>query len=272
MHECAALGNLTAPFVEVPFTDPEKVTKLARHTVEMRQDYVGPYDPVMSVTTEHANGRLDGTVFPITAVGSFEAPPAMGGVGVRPHAASAEADASRYRFRSPQTERMARVAKRYGSEMAWTASGIFTWTMLQMMTAATAINLNTNAEKVALYTSNSMTPDKTVTGAGTSVLTYYNGTASQWVVANECGNSGTYAAGGTAVTPVSCLAATNVVTFTSSGSPQWTGATITAYGDLVYDTTASIGVCFNWFGGVQTVTAGTFTIVWSGSGICYVTM
>ena len=55
----------------------------------------------------------------------------------------------------------------------------------------------------------------------------------------------------------------------SAVNPSWTGATIAAaYGDLVYDnsvtggTVAKQGLCFNYFGGTQSVTSGTFTVQW----------
>lgn len=51
------------------------------------------------------------------------------------------------------------------------------------------------------------------------------------------------------------------------------------YGCLVYDDTVAagtggrsdLGVCFNYFGGAQSVTGGTFTIVWSANGIFEIT-
>jgi hypothetical protein len=58
------------------------------------------------------------------------------------------------------------------------------------------------------------------------------------------------------------------------------GGTVTitnAYGCFVYDdtitagTVADQGVCFNYFGGAQSVTSGTFTIVWSASGLFQIT-
>ena len=43
-----------------------------------------------------------------------------------------------------------------------------------------------------------------------------------------------------------------------------------AYGCLVYDhtitVTANQGLCYNYFGGSQSVTAGTFTIIWATVG------
>jgi hypothetical protein len=49
------------------------------------------------------------------------------------------------------------------------------------------------------------------------------------------------------------------------------------FGCLVYDDTittpvADQGLCFNYFGGTQSVTAGTFTVVWSASGIFRITV
>jgi hypothetical protein len=53
-----------------------------------------------------------------------------------------------------------------------------------------------------------------------------------------------------------------------------------AFGCLVYDDTitagtggiADQGISFNYFGGAQSVTAGTFTIVWNASGIAQITV
>ena len=89
------------------------------------------------------------------------------------------------------------------------------------------------------------------------------------MTANE--NSGTgYTTGGSALTGVSLAQASNVVTF-SAANITWSSATVTGYGDLVYDTTASsVGLCFNYFGGVQSVTTGTFTLSWP-SGVATVT-
>ena len=44
------------------------------------------------------------------------------------------------------------------------------------------------------------------------------------------------------------------------------------YGDMVYDFSlgapvAKQGLAFHWFGGVQGVTAGTFTVIWNASGV-----
>lgn len=152
--------------------------------------------------------------------------------------------------------------------MAWSQSQAFGFMITQL--AANVVKPTTDAYKAALYASNTMTPDATVS---TAVLTEYNGAASQWVVANEV-SSVNYTAGGIVVTPTAVTQnynsqGGNVVAFNSSGSPQWTVVSFTAFGLLVYDTTVSNeGLCFNYFGGAQTVTAGTFTVTWGANGIC----
>lgn len=53
-----------------------------------------------------------------------------------------------------------------------------------------------------------------------------------------------------------------------------TGGPFTAYGGLLYDNSitaagnfgAAQGVCYNYFGGIQTVTGGTFTVLWATAG------
>lgn len=146
--------------------------------------------------------------------------------------------------------------------MAWSASKAFAYNMLQLATGK-SFDLATDSFKVALYVA-SITPDNTVT---TAALSSYNGSGSQWVTANEVSSTG-YSAGGAAVTPVACTQTTNVITFTSSGSPSWTGVTFTTAGCLVYDTTVSSeGVSYNWFSGSQTATAASFSIAWNASGI-----
>lgn len=146
--------------------------------------------------------------------------------------------------------------------MAWSASKVFAYSVLQV--GSNAVKYSSDAYKVALYSSNTMTPDNTVT---TAALTEYNGTSSQWVTANEVSGTG-YTAGGVSVSSPTWTQSTNVITFTSAGTPQWTSASFTAYGGLVYDTTVlNEGLCYNYFGGAQTVTSGTFTINWNASGI-----
>jgi hypothetical protein len=47
-------------------------------------------------------------------------------------------------------------------------------------------------------------------------------------------------------------------------------------GCLVYDDTLTTpddpGVCYNWFGSAQSVTNGTFTVVWHANGLFRITV
>lgn len=79
---------------------------------------------------------------------------------------------------------------------------------------------------------------------------------------NEVANSGTYAAGGGALTNVTPTS-TGTTAFTDFADLSFTSATITAYGAMIYNDTAAgdPSVCILDFGGAKTSTAGTFTIV-----------
>lgn len=168
--------------------------------------------------------------------------------------------------------------------MAWTVSAIFTQAMFNPLTqsasGSTAIALPTgyvaangmagNAFKAALF-NNSITPLQTDTLAHTA----YNASGSQWLTANEVTGTG-WAAGGVALGTQSFGidgTATNALAFHAANTTA-SGVTITgAFGCLVYTTTAwsgtgvtNQGICFNYFGGTQSVTGGTFTIAWFSSG------
>lgn len=99
-------------------------------------------------------------------------------------------------------------------------------------------------------------------------LALYNNSASftaattAYTATNEVPDSGTYAAGGgtlTNVTPTS----SGTTAFTDFADLSFTSATITAFGALIYNDTASGNptVCVLDFGGAKTSTVGTFTII-----------
>lgn len=155
--------------------------------------------------------------------------------------------------------------------MAWSGSAVFGFAELQ--TLKKVHNLNADTYFVALFT-NTITPDNTVT---TAAATEYGNAAGVWQTSAEVATSGTYSPGGqslatdTSVSQVS--GADNEVVFASSVQPQWTGVTwngptTAPAGCLVYSSTVSDeGICFNSFGGVQEITAGTFTVAWSGAPV-----
>lgn len=155
--------------------------------------------------------------------------------------------------------------------MAWSSSAIFQQAMLNPMlgrlwTTATPTSfssLSADTVNCALF-GNSVTPDKTAAVASTG---YNTGT---WTTTNETSGTG-YTAGGTALTSKAFAIDTgsSSICFTTA-NPSWAGATLSnVYGDLVYDATisggtvAEQGLCFNYFGGAQSVTAGTFTVQWA---------
>jgi hypothetical protein len=123
--------------------------------------------------------------------------------------------------------------------------------------------LDSDSIKSALY-GNTGTPDRNVAAN----LTGYN--TGQWVVGNEISGTGRAATGlvlaGTTVNQRTA----NTFYFDATDRATTATATLTnVYGTLLYDdtvsggTVADVGVSFHFFGGAQSVTAGTFTIIFA---------
>lgn len=156
--------------------------------------------------------------------------------------------------------------------MAWSASKIFMAFLEDVFENTTAMDLNSDTFKVALY-DNDITPDQTVTSANTA----YN--AGQWTASgNEVSDSTEWPATGQALGSVTSAFSSNVYTFDAADEvSDGTSATLAnVYGCLIYDDTittpvADQGVCYLYFGGVNSVTDGTFTVVFNASGIFTVT-
>lgn len=150
--------------------------------------------------------------------------------------------------------------------MAFGASSkIFSAYITDSLNRTAAFDANADTFKVALY-NNTGTPDQTVAAASTA----YN--TGQWVTANELSNGG-WSAGGLALTSVTSTFTTTVYTFDAADTANGSAATISgAFGCLVYDSTlaspvANQGVCYLSFGGTNSVTSGTLTVVYNASGI-----
>jgi hypothetical protein len=156
--------------------------------------------------------------------------------------------------------------------MAWSSSNIFVqWVNNPMCGPKASLptsyaGLVADTVKVTLY-DNTTAPDRTAAVTSTG----YN--TSTWTTGNEV-NSGTdWVAGGIALASAAVSVSAGVLTYAAANISSSATATITAYGILVYDSTitggtvAKQGICFNYFGGVQTVTAGTFSVNFSASGI-----
>ena len=143
--------------------------------------------------------------------------------------------------------------------MAWPGkSQIYAYTVLNSMNkGSSSIDFDADAFKIALYGTG--TPVNTGT---TLVSTEYG---ASWNTCTEVGNSGTYSATGSALTSPTSTQSTNTWVFACSTANSWTGATITAYGALIYSDTAAgkPGFCYLDFLGSQTVTGGTFTVTYA---------
>lgn len=154
--------------------------------------------------------------------------------------------------------------------MAWANSSVFReWNSQMLQVSGTGYTgLDSDTVNVALF-NNTTAPDKDAAVASTG----YN--TGVWVTGNEVTDATNWVAGGrplaskTFTTP-----ATGVVMFDAADLAGGGNVTIAnAYGALVYDnsitagTVSKQGVSFNYFGGAQSVTAGTFTIVWNANGI-----
>ena len=160
--------------------------------------------------------------------------------------------------------------------MAFTASAIFQQAMINPLMQSswttavptTYANLSADTINVALY-GNSGTPDKTDTAAHTG----YNAAGGQWVVANETNGGANWPAGGLPLAGKTFTIDTgsSSICFHGTNLAGTGNVTVTAaFGCLVYDNTITVpskqGICFNYFGGTQSVTAGTFTILWATPG------
>jgi len=154
--------------------------------------------------------------------------------------------------------------------MAWTNSKIFSATIEDIFENTTALDADSDAWKAALF-DNTITPSQTVASASTA----YN--AGVWNAGGVFDVTGWPAVGRPLV--VTSGFASNVYTFDSADTVSVNSTTTltNAYGCLIYDDTlaapvADQGLCYNYFGGANTVTSGTFTVVWNASGIAFLTL
>lgn len=157
--------------------------------------------------------------------------------------------------------------------MAWSASAMFGEFIKNPLfkggTAPTGYDtLDADVVKAALFDS-SITPNKDASLATTG----YNSASSQWLTADEVTHAN-WPAGGIALSTDSLTLAAGTFTYDAADTTHSSTVTLAdVNGCLVYDddvsggTVVDQGICYNWFGGAQSVTAGTFTIVWHANGI-----
>ena len=162
--------------------------------------------------------------------------------------------------------------------MAWSGSAIFREFVTDSLANAVAYDLSgagVDAFKVALFGAG-ITPDKDAT------LTGYNEAAGQWVVAGEIidttGGTSWPTGGRPLVSPALTNPASGVVMWdaTDTVSADATADIAAARGCLVYDDTqtspADAGICYLDFGSNQSVTNGTFTVLYHANGLFRITV
>ena len=131
--------------------------------------------------------------------------------------------------------------------MAFSGNFMCTSFKVELMRAVHNFTASTgNTFKLALYDNSA---------SFTAATTAYTAT-------NEVSASGTYSAGGGALTNVTPTSS-GTTAFTDFADLSFTSATITAFGALIYNDSAAgdPSVCVLDFGGAKTSTNGTFTII-----------
>lgn len=114
----------------------------------------------------------------------------------------------------------------------------------------------------------------TTSTGNTFKLALYNNSASftaattAYTATNEVAASGSYAAGGGALTNVTPTS-TSTTAFTDFADLSFTSATITAYGAMIYNDTAAgdPSVFILDFGGAMASSSGTFTIIFPTANV-----
>lgn len=152
--------------------------------------------------------------------------------------------------------------------MAWSNSKIFASFVHAALDRSAAFDLDTDAFKVALF-DNTITPDNTVAIAASA----YN--TGVWLVAAEVDDTTEWDAGGEPLASPDVTVSTTTITFDATDTVSGgTSATLTnVYGCLVYDDTVTdYGISYNYFGGANSVTDGTFTVQWNASGIASISV
>jgi hypothetical protein len=166
--------------------------------------------------------------------------------------------------------------------MAWSGSAMFqAWPQMLLERSVTAAQgydgIETDVIKVALY-DNDITPDKDAAVASTG----YN--TGQWVITGnevtDSDGSPDWGAGGVALAGKAVTdEGSGVTMFDATDTSHSNTVTLTnAFGCLVYDdditagTVADQGISYHYFGGAQSVTTGTFTIVWHANGLFRITV
>ena len=151
--------------------------------------------------------------------------------------------------------------------MAWTTSEIFSAFITDSLAKTTLMDINADTINASLNDT-TCTPVQDAASASTA----YNTGAWATGKLTDTGSSapaGWPTVGRPLVTPAITFAA-NVVTFDAVDTVSANAVTTVtaAFGTLIYSDTiaapvAKQGICYLYFGGTQTVTLGTLTLVWA---------
>lgn len=153
--------------------------------------------------------------------------------------------------------------------MAWSNSKVFRQYIADITDNITAMDWVTDASVKAALFDNDITPDNDVTAANSAFA------AGQWVSAgNEVFDGAEWATGGVNIAGRTIdVSVADFVKLDGNDTASGTSATLLlVFGALVYDDTiaapvADQGFSYNYFGGTNSVTDGTFTVVWHANGI-----
>lgn len=158
--------------------------------------------------------------------------------------------------------------------MAWTNSKIFRQYIADLADNITAMDWVTDASVKAALFDTDVTPDNDVTAANSAYA------AGQWVSAgNEVFDGAEWAVAGVNLASRTIdVTVADFVSLRAANTASGTSATLLVFfGCLVYDDTiaapvADQGFCYNYFGGTQSITDGTMTILWHANGVMRYTL
>jgi hypothetical protein len=151
------------------------------------------------------------------------------------------------------------------------ASEIFSAFPTDSFNGTALFDVNSHTVRAALF-GNSVTPNQDAASAATQY-----GAGGTWTAGNEVTATG-WTAGGLTLTISTSAFSTGVYTLDANDRAGGASDTVTnAYGTMVYDDTlttpvADQGLCYNAFGGANSVVSGTFTIVWHALGVLSLTL
>jgi len=158
--------------------------------------------------------------------------------------------------------------------MAWSGSKIFRQYVADIADNITAMDWVTDALVKATLWDTDVVPDNDVTAANSAYA------AGQWVSAgNEVFDGAEWAVAGVNLASRTIdVSVADFVSLRAANTASGTSATLLVFfGCMVYDDTittpvADQGFCYNYFGGTQSITDGTMTILWHANGVMRYTL